>query len=192
MIRLIGAGDLTILNEDLYGTTIYRVEDTDTSTVNASIRPGEILNKFGSGTGTTAAASGNLVRGCIDPGANGIGADGIDLLMGIAKGAGTETETLSGTVDAYILGFGTRFRGRATTPGSMNTVSELNGLLLDNVTIDGITGITGNSATTPYTIDENDTDDPNVHAFQILVGDIVEGTLEVRVCAGLPMFGNGI
>ena len=181
-----------MLNEWNGGTSQFRVEDRDTSTANEAIQPGEILNKFATGSGTTAVAAGNLVGVCIDPGANGIGIDGTDLLMGIAKDTSTETATVSGVVTAYLLEFGTRIFGKATTPANMNTVAELNGLLLDNVTIDGITTKGGNTATTPYTIDENDVDDPNIHAFQILAGDIVRGTLEVRVSAALPMFGAGI
>lgn len=186
------ASDLLIQNEQLWGTTKFRVEDRTTSTVNATIKPGEILNKFTTGSGATAAAGGNLVGVCIDPGANGIGADAIDLLMGICKEESDETSADSGTVVAYLLGFGTRLSGKATTPANMNTVALLNGLLLDNVTMDGITTKGGNTDTTPFTIDENDTDDPNVHAFQILVGDIVQGSLEVRIVAALPMFGGGI
>ncbi len=185
------AADLNIQNEYLYGTTTFRAEDRTASTANASIKPGEILNK-GAGSGTTAAAAGNFAFQCVDPGANGIGIDGTDLLIGICKEESDETSTVDGTVVAYLIGLGTRFRGRATTAANMNTVAELDGLVLDNVTLDGITTRAGNTDTTPYTIDENDTDDPNVHAFQILVGDIVDGTLEVRVVAGTCMFGAGI
>ena len=186
------SADLLILNEYLYGKVSFQVEDRDTSTNVARINPGEILNKFGSGTGTTAAVSGNLANLCIDPGANGIGIDAADQMLGIAFKESTEAAAVSGRVTLHLFGYGTRFRGRATTAGNMNTVAELNGLELDHVTIDGITTKSGNAVTTPYTIDENDTDDPNVHAFQILTGDIVDGTLEVRVVAGIHGVFNGI
>jgi len=185
-------GDIQVLNPLLYGTSTFRVEDRDTSTQNELIKSGEILNKFTTGTGTTAAAGGNLVGSCIDPGANGIGIDGTDLLTAVAKEESTESATASGTVVAWLIGFGVRLGGRMTTPGNANTTAELNGILLDNITIDGITTKAGNSETTPYTFDENDTDDPNIHAFQILVGDIVAGTLECRVVAATSMFGVGI
>ena len=143
------------------------------------------------GSGATAA-TGPFVFKCVDPGANGIGADGLDALMGVCKEESDETSSVNGRVVAYILGFNTRLRGKATTPGKMNTVSELDALELSHITIDGITTRGGNSITTPYTFDENETSDPNVHAFQILTGDIVGGTLECRVVAALPLFGAGI
>ena len=146
-----------MLNEHLYGTHKFQVEDRDTSTTVGTVKPGEILNKFGTGAGTTAAASGNLAAPCIDPGAGGIGQDGTDLLLGIAKEESDETASVDGHVIAYLLGLGTRLRGKATTKANMNTQALLFGLELENITIDGITTKAGNRVTTPYTIDENDT-----------------------------------
>lgn len=185
------ASVLTVLNEHFYGTTRFRTEDLATSTALAAVKPGEILNMGAGGSGTTAA-NGPFVFQCVDPGANGIGADGIDILMGIAKSEGDETASADGHVEAYIIGLGTRIKGNATTPGNMDTVSELDALLLATITIDGITTRAGNTLTTPYTFDENETSDPNVHAFQILQGDIAAGTLECRVVGATSMFGAGI
>ena len=182
-------GDLKVLNEHLYGTTELRVEDRTTSTNIATVKQGEICNKGASGA---VAAAGNFAVLGVDAGAGGLGQDGTDLLIGVCKEESDETSTVDGHGVFYLIGLGTRLVGKATTYTNMDTVADLDGLVLDNVTLDGITAATGNTTTTPYTIDENDTDDPNVHAFQILTGDIVAGTLEVRVVAATCMLGNGI
>lgn len=185
------AGDFKVLNEHLYGRAQFRVEDRTTSTALAVVKPGEILNMGAGGSGTTAA-TGPFVFQCVDPGANGIGADGIDILMAIAASESDETSTVDGHVNGHLIGLGTRLLGRATTPANMNTVALLDAILLATITVDGITTRAGNADTTPYTFDENETSDPNVHAFQILVGDIAAGLLECRVVAATQMLGNGI
>jgi len=179
-------GDIQVLNEQLFGTVKLKVEDRTTSTHIATIKPGEIVEKGASGAG---AASGNFAVLALG---DNLGDDGTDLLLGICKEESDETSTVDGHGVFYLLGLGVRLRGRATTVANIDTTAKLDALVLDNVTMDGITAATSSTTTTPYTIDENDGDDPNVSAFQILTGDIVEGLLEVRVVAATCMLGNGI
>ena len=180
-------GDLKVLNEHLYGTVKLRVEDRTTSTHAATIKPGEPVQKGASGV--VANATGGdfailLLTG--DP------EDGTDMLLGIGKEESDETSTLDGYGVFYMVGLGTRLKGKATTAANINTVAKFEALILDNVCLDGITAATASTTTTPYTIDEDEGDDPNVHSLQMLVADILLGTIEVRVVGATNMFGNGI
>src|SRR3990167_11486049 len=105
------AGDLQVLNEHLYGTAKLRVEDRTTSTAIATIKPGEICNKGASGA---AAAAGKFWVLGVDAGAGGLGQDGTDLLIGVCKEESDETSTVDGHGVFYLIGLGTRIRGRAT------------------------------------------------------------------------------
>lgn len=178
-------GDLQVLNEHMFGTTTLRVEDRTSSTHDFTIKPGEPVEKGVSGA---VAASGNFAVLSIV----GSPADGTNLSLGICKEESNETATLDGTGVFYLIGLGSRIRGKATTVGNIDTIAKLDALVLDNVTLDGIAAKGDSPVTTPYTINEDEGDDPNVHGLQILTGDIVAGTLEVRVVAGTCMFGNGI
>src|SRR3990167_6306945 len=165
-------GDLKILNEQLYGAIRLRVEDRATSTHAEHIKPGEPVQK--GNTGVVANATGGnfailLLTG--DP------EDGTDMLLGICKEESDETTTLDGHGVFYMVGLGTRFVGRATTPANIDTVAKFEALVLDNVNLDGITAATASTDTTPYTIDENEGDDPNVHALQMLQASVT-GTIE--------------
>lgn len=178
-------GDIKMLNEYLYGTSKFRVEDRTTSTHDFTIKPGEVVEKGASGA---VAASGNFAILAL----TGSPADGTNLFLGICKEESNETSSLDGTGVFYMVGLGTRLKGDATTKGNIDTVAKLEALVLDNVAFTGIAAKGDSPVTTPYTINEDEGDDPNVHGLQILTGDIVTGELEVRVVAGTCMFGAGI
>lgn len=180
-------GDITVLNEHLYGTTTIPVEDRTTSTHIAAIKPGEPFQKGASGV-VANATGGNFAILFL----TGDPEDGTDMWLGVAKEESTETSTVDGSVNAYLVGLGTRVRAKATTPANINTVAKTAALVLDNVCLDGIAAATGNTVTTPYTIDEDEGDDPNVHSLQMLRFDIVAGLIEARVVGATNMFGNGI
>ena len=177
--------DIKVLNEHRVGTIKMRVEDRTTSTHDFTIKPGEVVEKGASGA---VAASGNFA--VLALGASPV--DGTNLLIGICKEESDETTALDGHGVFYLMEYGVRLRGKATTPGNIDTQAKFDALVLDNVTFDGIADKGASPVTTPYTINENEGDDPNVHGLQIINGDIEGGTLEVRVVAGTCLFGNGI
>lgn len=177
--------DLKVLDEHRYGTVRLRVEDRTTSTHDFTIKPGEPVGKGASGDPAAAGNFGVLMI-------TGTPADGVDLFLGVCKEESDETATADGYGVFYMMGLGSRLKGKATTATNINTVAKTEALILDCVTLDGIAAKGDSPVTTPYTIDENEGDDPNVHGLQMLVFDILEGTIEVRVVAGTCMLGNGI
>lgn len=179
------SGDVTVLNESLYGTMKLKVQARTTSTHVATIKPGEPVEKGASGV---VAASGNFAVLAL----GGSPAEATNLLLGICKEESSETSTVNGHGVFYLVGLGTRIRAKATTPGNVDTIAKFDALVLDNVAFDGISAATGNTTTTPYTIDEDEGDDPNVHGLQMLVCDIETGLIEARVVGGTCMIGSGI
>ena len=95
---------------------------------------------------------------------------GTDRMVGIAASISTDTVADNGFVDVLIPNESTVMTATATTPGNINTDAELLGVLNDSVTID-LTGAV-------FTINENEGDEPNVHGFMIVGGDIDQGTLD--------------
>lgn len=178
-------GDIKVLNEHLYGTFKARAEDRTTSTHIATMKPGEPVEKGASGV---VAAAGNFAVLAL----GGSPADGTNLFLGVVKEESDETSALDGHVNIYLVGLGSRLRGTATTPGNVDSIAKFDALVLDTVTFDGIAAATGNTTTTPYTINENEGSDENVHGLQMLHCDILTGAIDVRVVGGTNMFGNGI
>ena len=180
-------GDLQVLNEHLYGTTRLRVENRNASTHLATIKPGEPVER-----GVTGAVNGGATGVFAVLSLNGSPVVATNLFLGVCKSESNETATVNGRGEFYFVGLGTRIRGKASTPGNMDTISELDALLLNNVAFDGIAAKADSTITTPYTIDENDAGDANSAGLQIITGDIAAGTLEVRVVGATCMFGTGI
>ena len=181
------AGNIQVLNEHLYGTTSIKVEDRTTSTHAASIKPGEPVER--GVTGAVSAASGSVFAVLSLTGSPAVATN---LFLGVCKEESDETSTLDGRGVFYLVGLGTRLKGKASTPANMNTIALLDALLLNNVAFDGIAAKADSTTTTPYTIDENDSADANSLGLQLLTGDILAGTLEVRVVGATCMFGTGI
>lgn len=181
------SGDIKVLNEHLYGTTTINTQLRNTSTHNAAIKPGEPVERGVTGAVSNAANSQFAVLSL-----TGSPVEGTNLFLGVCKEESTESATVSGTGVFYLMGLGSRLKGKATTSTNMNTVALLAALLLNNVMFDGIAAKADSTTTTPYTIDENDSADANANGLQILTGDILAGTLEVRVVGGTCMIGGGI
>jgi len=140
---------------------VAKVDDRTTSGTSATLKAGEPLKK-----------SGNFAILC----ATGDPEVGTDEFLGVAAAESTETSTADGQVSYLSIVPGlTELRGKATTPGNMDTDAELLGLLGDYVAFDLTAGV--------FTIDEDEGDDPNVHGLKIVAGDIVRGTLDVLVHA---------
>lgn len=168
-------GDISVLSHSL-GVEKLLAEDRNTSSVTATMKPGEPVKRGGTGTNfCTPLATG-------DP------EIGTDIFIGIVAEESTETATADGSVDVDIVQLGTKLRGKATTAANMDTQSELDGLILDFVTFD-VTALTGENGT--FTIDEDEITDPNVHSLCIVGGDTVKGTLDVLV-SGATIFESTV
>lgn len=178
-------GDITVLNEHLYGTAKLPVQARTTSTHAASIKPGEPVEK---GVTGAVAQGGNYMVLALDTSPK----DGTNLLMGVCKEESNETVAADGTGVFYLLGLGSRIRGKAKTTTNVNTVAKFALLVLDCVFFDGIATKAASTTTTPYTIDESAGDDANVNGIQMLQCDIVTGLIEARVVGGLQLIGGGI
>ena len=151
--------DITIADPGIasqVGTLKHRVDDRTTSSASGIINVGEPVKKSNSNFGLQMATG--------DP------EIGTDVALGISSSISTETSSAEGTVEVYPALPGIVFRGKATTVGNIDTDAELVLFLLNSVTFD-LTGAI-------YTIDEDETDDPNVHGLIIVDGDIRLGTLD--------------
>src|SRR3990167_11516438 len=109
-------GDIKILNEHLYGTATLLTENRDASTHLATIKPGEPVER-----GVTGAVSGGATCNYAVLCLTGSPVVATNLFLGLCKEESTETATLDGTGIFYLVGLGTRLKGRASTPGNMNT-----------------------------------------------------------------------
>lgn len=165
-------GDLAIVAGASSSPSLpFRVDDRTTSSAAATIKAGEPVKQ----------SNANFVLLC----ATGDPEQGTDAFVGLAKNESTETSTAEGTVDVEVVTpYISRIRGKATTPANINSDANLKGVLLDAVSLDLTAGV--------FTIDEDETDDPNVHGFVIVDGDIEKGTLDVYVKPLATLFGNAL
>lgn len=151
------ANDIRILK---HGFTVQRFRTEANVTV--GIREGDaILIK--SGTNTSYAAL------CL----TGDPEQATDLFAGVSKSAGTETTAADGVIDVELAMPGTILEVKATTVANVNTDAKLLGLLFDVVSFDR----SAETAAGTLTLDEDETDDPDVHGFPILDGRITDGML---------------
>jgi len=97
-----------------------------------------------------------------------------DLFVGIVVKEGTETATANGKVLVNcLIPSQTVLRAKAVTATNINTAAKLLAFMHNSVTF--------TLTSTVFAIDEDETDDPNVHGLRIIDGDIVKGTLDVLV-----------
>jgi hypothetical protein len=175
-VTIVGGGSVTPVLP-------FPTDDLDTSTLVSNIKPGEPVKRVATGgdfatliitaepTYTTTAAT----------------------FIGIAHNEADSTDTVEGSVDvSVVVPYVTRLRARASTPANINTAAKLQALRMNAVTFDGIAALTGSTVTTPYTIDEDATDDPNNAGLVIVDGDISKGTLDVYVKPLSTLFGNSV
>lgn len=156
--------------EDPGCALIARVEDRTTSSMTAAINPGEPLKTR---TVANSAATDLIPVGDGDP------EIATDDFIGIANSKSTEASaTTEGKVEVITCKGSTFIRGKATTYANIDTQAEIDVLLFAWVTFD-VTALTGTNG--DFTVDENETLDSNVNGLQIMRGDPVLGTLDVRV-----------
>lgn len=91
-----------------------------------------------------------------------------DIVVGIAASDSNHTASDDGMMQVYQPGFGLVWQCRATTPGNVDTMAELIGIMYDRVTFDLANGI--------YTVDENEGDGAT-HGIRIVGADITTGMI---------------
>ena len=172
-------GDLTMV-KGLGSVRRYLAEDRTTSSVTATMKPGEPVKVAGTGTNFVA------------PLATGDPEVGTDEFVGIVFSESTETSSADGEVYVRtVIPVVSVIRGKATTSTNVDTEAELNGLIGDWVAFD----VTASSGTNGiFTIDENEGTDPNVHGLKIVGGNFDKSTLDVIVhggaCEGAVLTGQ--
>lgn len=158
-------------------TETFKVDDRTTSSQTTNLLPGEPVKK--SGNFVIALATG-------DP------EIGTDEFVGIVRKTSTETSTADGEVEVYTMVPGlTQIRGKATTAANIDTDAELLGVIGDSIAAD-LTGSGTNGSGAVFTFDEDEGDDPNVHAFKIISGDTVRGTLDCLVNVMATIAGTNV
>ena len=104
---------------------------------------------------------------------NGAPIRGSDEFLGIVAKQSTETATANGTVDYTSMVTGTELQGKATTTSNVNTAAKIIAYRGNWVSFDNTSEV--------FTIDENETSDPNKLMLKILRGDHIAYTLDVMV-----------
>lgn len=177
-------GDVTIVGgSGLTPVLPFPVDDLDTSTLVANIKAGEpCIRVTGGGDFATLAITAQPTYTA-----------NASTLIGIAHKEATATDTVEGIVDISVcVPYITRLRCKANTVANINTAAKLQAYKFNATTFDGIAGLTASTTTTPYTIDENETDDPNNAGLVIVDGDINKGTLDVYVKPLCTVFGQSV
>lgn len=179
-------GDITIVNGAAASNVFsWATDDRTTSTINATIKAGEPVEAGGTGNNFAIL----LING--EPNQTDT-----TRMIGIASADSNETSSADGEVDVHhIVPMATVLRCRAATPANVNTLAEWRALQGDTVTFDGITAITGDTDTTPYTIDENEGDDPNDHGLVMVGWDKSANTpafIQFVVKPLVTLFGNNL
>ena len=155
-------------------TRTYRSANRNISGSSYTVKPGEPLKD--SLTYAHLLATG-------DPEA------GTDIFIGICARESTESATVVGDVDIQTIVGGTVLRGTATTTGNVDTLAEIRAYLLNYVGFD----LTSSSGTNGiFTIDENETDDPNKLGLRIIDGDPAKYTLDVLVSLLVTELTGGV
>ena len=160
----------------------FAVEDRTASTTVAVIQPGEIVEAGGTGN--------NFVLPCVD--GDPVQA-GSSRFVGPGKTVSTETSTADGYMDVdCVIPMCTVLEARATTPANVNLQSEWDAIQNDTVCFDAA-AINASRDTTPFTIDENEGDDPNDHGCVMIGWDINRPAfIQFVVKPLVTLFGNNL
>lgn len=129
-------------------TRSYLVDDRTTSTSTATIKAGEPVCES-----TNYCAS---MRKTASP------VIATDIFIGIANSESTETSSVNGECEVITVTSETVLRGKASTAANVDTAAELLAYLNNNIYFD--------YDGTNFTIDEDDTDDPNLAGLRIVAG----------------------
>ena len=154
------ARDITVIKNPGDVLT-FQVDDRTTTGYANVFEPGEPLCvKAASSVYAQTVPNGGPIRGSDD-------------FLGICAKQSTETATANGTVDYISMLPGTMLRGKATTSTNVNTAAKILAYQQGFVGFDNTSEV--------FTIDEDESDDPNKLALQIITGDYMAYTLDVMV-----------
>jgi len=158
--------DISIVDSgrDAVSSQKYVVEDRDTSGASDTIKPGEPV-KIGTSNDVVVCADG-------DP------EIGTDQMIGIAAEESTETSSSDGEVEVLEVVPGqTKMRANADTSGNLDDTVLYNSVTFD---VDSST----------FKIDEDETDDPDVHGLLIKDYDSSDGTVDFVLKTGASSEGE--
>jgi len=158
-------GDIRVIDPGAGRVEQFQVQDRTSSSETRAMAHGDAVKR--------AADGSPYVILC----ATGDPEQGTDKFIGIAMGPSTETTTADGVVSVLVCAPDTVLEAKATTYANVDTQSEIDDIVGDNVSLD--------LTTNTFTIDENEGNDDNVHGFVILGGDPIAGTLRVRPKSGV-------
>ena len=177
-------GDIKVVgNAAITNTFNFAVDDRTASTILATIKPGEPVEAGGTGNNfAILILNGEPVQASSTR------------LIGPAATESTETSTVDGYVDVHcVVPMCTILECRVTTAANVNLRSEWDDLQGDTVTLDAIAALTDSTSTTPYTIDEDEGDDPNDHGCVMVGWDINRPAVVQFVVKPLvTLFGNNL
>lgn len=175
-------GDVRIVNALTGGTYEWPVEDRNTTTTVATIKPGEPVEA--GGTGNNFALP--IVNG--EP----VQAQSTRLI-GIGSSVSTETATADGYMNVeHVVPMLTVLECRVTTIANVDTRAEFDAIIGDTICFDAA-AINASRDTTPYTIDEDEGDDPNDHGLVVVGWDERRPAfLKVVVKPLVTLFGNNL
>ena len=162
----------------------WEVDDRTASTINATIKPGEPVEAGGTGLNIAILLINGQPTVTGDP----------TRMIGIAHNESTETGTVNGEVNVeHIVPMLTVLEARMTTVGNVDTLAEWRLIQGDAVSFDAIAAITGDTGTTPYTVDEDEGDDPNDQGLVLVDWDPNRATRLAFVVKPLvTLFGNNL
>lgn len=101
---------------------------------------------------------------------------GTDRIVGVAKGPSTDTASVAGEVEVYMIDNRTILRAYATTGSNLAA-----GILNDSVTL--------TVAGAVQTVNEDEGDDPDVHGIMILDYNATEDTVDFVIKTGALIDG---
>lgn len=142
-------------------------EATFLTATSASLVPGDLVKK--NGDYVTRIADG-------DPEV------ATDMVVGVVTEASTDTASVAGTVKVLIVAPDTVLRFNANNSTNVNTQAKIDALKMHSVSCD-LSGTT-------ITLDEDETDDPDVHGFVIVGGDPKKYTLDAMINEGVGFQGS--
>lgn len=175
-------GDVRVVGGLSGGVFNWSVDDRTTSTTVAVIQPGEPVHAAGTG------------NNFVEPIENGEPVQAQSTRMiGLAASVSTETSSADGYVDVeHIVPMSTVLECRVTTAANVNTRSEWDDLQGDTVTFDAA-ALTASRDTTPFTVDEDEGDDPNDHGLVLIGWDINRPAfIQFVVKPMVTLFGNNL
>ncbi len=160
----------------------FAVEDRTNSTTVASIKAGEPVEAGGTGN--------NFALPCV----NGDPVQaGSSRFIGPGASESDETSTADGYMDVHcVVPMCTILEARASTPANVNIQSEWDAIQNDTVAFDAA-AINASRDTTPFTIDEDEGDDPNDHGLVMIGWDINRPAyIQFVVKPLVTLFGNNL